>query len=394
MSRACSSLEVRRVGPAGLKALVPAWDELAGAACEPNPFYESWALLPALEAFPDPNAFCAAVFRAGRLDALIPLRSEPRYRGLPARALRSWRHRHMLLCTPLVRTGTERECAAALLRWAREQDGASVLELQYLNAGGAFHAGLLDSVGAQRRTWRVAASYPRALLVRGADARSYMAAAIRKSVQKDLQRRARRLAEAGKVERAKLGPGDDVERWIADFMALEASGWKARAGGAFACREADRRFAAEVLRAAFARGRLMAHGIDVDGKPVARELTFAAGEGGFAFKTAYDERYSRAAPGVLLELDLIRSVHEHPTLQWVDSFTGGPNQKLEALWKGRRTIQRVAVGTDAWGGFLLSLLPLARWAKQKLKGAQPVAAPQWSLRRSGSVTTQCLAPKA
>ena len=34
-----------------LSAFVPAWEELAAAALEPNVFYEHWMLLPALEAF-------------------------------------------------------------------------------------------------------------------------------------------------------------------------------------------------------------------------------------------------------------------------------------------------------------------------------------------------------
>ena len=37
--------------PQALSAFVPAWEELAAAALEPNVFYEHWMLLPALEAF-------------------------------------------------------------------------------------------------------------------------------------------------------------------------------------------------------------------------------------------------------------------------------------------------------------------------------------------------------
>jgi len=33
-----------------LSRFVPAWEELAAAALEPNVFYEHWMLLPALEA--------------------------------------------------------------------------------------------------------------------------------------------------------------------------------------------------------------------------------------------------------------------------------------------------------------------------------------------------------
>ena len=43
-------VEVRR-DAAALRALVPDWEALAADAAEPNPFYEHWMMLPALEAY-------------------------------------------------------------------------------------------------------------------------------------------------------------------------------------------------------------------------------------------------------------------------------------------------------------------------------------------------------
>src|SRR5256885_15605829 len=37
--------------PRTLSGFIPAWEDLAAAAIEPNVFYEHWMLLPALEAF-------------------------------------------------------------------------------------------------------------------------------------------------------------------------------------------------------------------------------------------------------------------------------------------------------------------------------------------------------
>src|ERR1044072_9823974 len=36
---------------ASLEQYVPAWEDLARSALEPNPFYESWMLIPALQKF-------------------------------------------------------------------------------------------------------------------------------------------------------------------------------------------------------------------------------------------------------------------------------------------------------------------------------------------------------
>src|SRR5438105_2357806 len=95
-----------------------------------------------------------------------------------------------------------------------------------------------------------------------------------------------RYAEVGRA------PGDDFSAEIERFLALEASGWKGRAGGALACSAASLRFGREVLGEAARRGRLHMVGIDCDGQPIARRYSILAGEGAYAYKTAYDEAYA------------------------------------------------------------------------------------------------------
>src|SRR5262245_46431974 len=103
-----------------MAALVPAWDELAAAALEPNPFYEFWLLLPALDAFGlGKNFRLVTIWSGERLDAVLPLERTRGFKGLPLPALRSWLHRHCLLCTPLVRADGASESLAALLKWLR-----------------------------------------------------------------------------------------------------------------------------------------------------------------------------------------------------------------------------------------------------------------------------------
>src|SRR3954468_22469193 len=93
-----------RSDAAALRALLPHWEALAADAVEPNPFYEHWMLLPALEAYGAGEGFrCFVVWDSGTLVGLLPMHLERTYRGLPVRVLRSWRHRNMLLCTPLIR---------------------------------------------------------------------------------------------------------------------------------------------------------------------------------------------------------------------------------------------------------------------------------------------------
>src|SRR5438309_8492344 len=89
---------------AALAALVPEWENLAANALEPNPAYEPWMLLPALEAFGcGQDLRFVAAYHGGELAGFFPLKAESRFRGLLLRTLASWRHPHCMLCVPLVR---------------------------------------------------------------------------------------------------------------------------------------------------------------------------------------------------------------------------------------------------------------------------------------------------
>src|SRR3954451_10467438 len=86
-----------------LEAIVPAWEELAANACEANPFYEHWILLPALRAQGEGSGCrCVLVWDGGRLTGRLPFERRLNFRGLPAATLTSWRHSAYLLCPPLV----------------------------------------------------------------------------------------------------------------------------------------------------------------------------------------------------------------------------------------------------------------------------------------------------
>jgi CelD/BcsL family acetyltransferase involved in cellulose biosynthesis len=350
--------------PAELAALVPQWEELAQEALEPNPFYEHWILLPALEAFAaGQDVRVVAVWFQDRLWGLFPLERVARYRGLPVPALRTWRHRHSLLCTPLIRAGRAAQCLAALSLWLRSVEGAPLLELDFVPAEGPFHRALVDWLHEEKRPSLASNRYNRAVLRKAADAERYFSGLPAKLVR-DLKRRERRLAERGALTHAVLGPQGDLERWLDDLMQLEAAGWKGRQGSALASNEVDRRFAQRIFREAFRRGRLLIAGVDLDGKPLARCSSFLAGEGAFAFKTAYDEQFAAFSPGVIAEMDRIRAFHELPAAQWMDSFTAPGNDVLDRLWKDRLTVQRLVVGTALRGELALAALPLLGFVKR------------------------------
>ena len=375
MSGACSSTEAPRARPSGvgvivevlesiedLRTLIPDWEALAAEAAEPNPFYEHWMLLPALEAYGSEGFRCVAAWDNGVLGALFPMTLERRYRGLPVPVLRAWRHRNMLLSTPLVRAKSAAACVRALL----ESGVAPVLEFEHLPAAGPLYGVLCEEASRAGCPWFASDAYARALLHRDRDPR----AAFNSNMKNNLRRCEKRIAAHGRLQPVRLEEDGDVAVWTEEFFRLEAAGWKGRAGSALACREDDRRFASETFAEAHRRGRLLITGLDLDGKPIARHCLFTAGEGAWTFKIAYDEDYARYSPGILAEVDNVRQFLELAGargLRWIDSFTAPENVTTGRVWKDRLTIQRMAIGASGAGRLAVAALPLLRLAKAWLR---------------------------
>src|SRR5258705_389876 len=147
-----SVVEVRDLE--ALADLIPAWEELAAAAIEPNVFYEHWMLLPALEAFGAEKDIRVVLVLThvphnadapAKLGGLFPLERIRDFRNLKVSALSLWQHVHCYVCTPLVRADTASECMIELFRWLRsEEAGASLIELKCISGDGPFHKKLVD----------------------------------------------------------------------------------------------------------------------------------------------------------------------------------------------------------------------------------------------------------
>ena len=219
--------------------------------------------------------------------------------------------------------------------------------------------------GRQRAAFTVD-RYDRALLRPAADAEAYLQAALSGPCRKKLRRNERRLAELGRLQYVALESGGDVGAWTEEFLRLEASGWKGRAGSAMACAAAARAFFTAVAAEAFRRGRLMMLALRLDGRPIAQLCNFVSGRGSFAFKVAFDEAYAPFSPGVLLEAENIRRFHDRPDLGWMDSCAAMQPALVDRLWTDRRLIETVLVDTGrAPGAFLVSCFPLLRWLRRR-----------------------------
>jgi CelD/BcsL family acetyltransferase involved in cellulose biosynthesis len=375
---------VRVARAADLDRFLADWEDLSAHAAEPNIFYEPWMALPALDAYSGGRRLLFVfVFEerdgeAPLLCGFFPLEDRPHYRGVPLPVLRMWSYVHCFLGTPLLREGHERSTLAAFFRWLRQAAPAHALfEMPQCAAEGPVHqaltAHLLESGSRYlTRRWKRAVFSPRA------GSRDYLADALSGKKRKEVRRLERRLADHGPVTVDGLGPwigGEAAENggrtaagaWAEEFLELEAAGWKGSEGTALSCRPADREFFCRIVTEAHARGRLQALALRVGGRPVALKCNFLAGDGGFAFKIAYDEEYAQLSPGYLLEIETIRRLHAHPEIRWMDSCAVPGHPMAERLWTGRRALQTVLVASDGLvGRLVISAVAVARALAHRL----------------------------
>ncbi|MCB2049192.1 MAG: GNAT family N-acetyltransferase [Novosphingobium sp.] len=323
---------------------VAAWDRLATEAVEPNPFLESWYLLPSLQAY-DPQGHIRILRfdHGGKLAGILPVASQRRYYGKPIPHLSGWQHDNIFLGAPLVEAGREIEFWKALLGWSDRNAGMALfLHLSQMSLDGPLMSALETVLATQAREGALVRREERAILSSGMNAAEYRAAVFSSNKRKDLRRRSNRLAELGEVRFEWQDDASDIERWCAQFLTLEASGWKGEAGSAMVQDQAKRAVFTQSLTGAAERDRLLRLALLLNGEPVAMLSTFVTPPGAFGYKTAFDEDYSRFAPGILLEQEFM-AVLDQQRFDWCDSCAATDHPVMNDIWRERRAIGKISI---------------------------------------------------
>lgn len=326
------------------------WDDLAARAGTPNPFFESWLLPPAIAALaPNRPVSIATVRMGGSLVALFPLARAARHGRHPLPHLATWLHANCFLGAPLVAAGFEQALWQALFGWADSHAGTALfLHLAAMPLDGPLADALVETALQQGRRLALVHREERAMLQSGLPPESYLAAAVPGKKRKEYRRQRARLGELGDLQVLRSRDSTGVEQWIEAFLMLEAQGWKGRAGSALACAPGTATFFRESMAEAARRGRLERLSLELDGQPIAMLATLLAPGGAFSFKTAFDERFARFSPGVLLQLENLDLLKDSAT-PWCDSCAAADHPMIDSLWTERRAVGRFSV---AIGGHL------------------------------------------
>ncbi len=316
----------------------PAWEELCARAT-PNPFAEPGFLAPLL-AYRRPRRLAFALARGaeGRLIGLAAL-ILPRF-GLA----RVWMSPYAALPAAALDRDAAPEALAAVVALLRERTRLTGLVWPFVERDGPL-AAALGTIGlplvAAGRTQRAA------LRLAGPAA---FEASLNPKRRSKWARQARKLAAQGKLEEAAGAEG------IEAFIEVEQRGWKGARATALADDPARLAFARTALAAFDRAGRLDALTLRLDGTPIAAGLVLKAGDRAFYWKTAYDEAYAEASPGVQLTLAHSRRLAATPGLALVDSCAVEDHPMIGRVWEDALAFEDWAVGLRAESG-----RPLAIW---------------------------------
>ncbi len=324
-------------------ASVAAWDRLAAESAEPNPFLESWYLLPSLRALDPQCSVDLLVLSEGpSWLGVLPMARATSYYRWPIPNRRNWVHANAFVGAPLVAKGFERTFWRALLAHADAHPGSALfLHLTALPLSGALFEALAAELAG--RPAGLVHREERALLRSDLSPEAYLEAALSGKKRKELRRQHARLSELGDLRTTAHSGAGDVHEWTEDFLRLEQSGWKGAAGSALASAPETAALFREAIAGAAAYGRLERLTLTLGDRPIAMLATFITPPGAFSYKTAFAEEFARFSPGVLLQRENL-ALLAAPGIDWCDSCAAADHPMIDHLWRERRAVGRVSIG--------------------------------------------------
>lgn len=274
--------------------------------------------------------------------------------------LRGWSNPQISSGTPLLHAAHAETAVAAFLAVIAGQAAAPAAVLfPFILTDGAFAAVLQAVTGVAPQPF---SAHARAMLsLDGPTDRG-----ISSKKRKELRRQHNRLAEQGALTTT-VATGEAVRGALERFMALEAAGWKGRAGTAFIQDSARAAFLRAAARGFAAQDRLSIESLELDGKLLASGLLVGAGRKASYWKVTYDEAYAAWSPGVQLTLGLAARVQAEGRFDSIDSCAIGDHPMIDHLWRDRLAMADLMIPVVPRHSFRFGLLRARESARRDLR---------------------------
>ncbi|MEX0753318.1 MAG: GNAT family N-acetyltransferase [Xanthobacteraceae bacterium] len=356
--RSVTAFEVELRPLSALESMAEPWRNLAAHTVEPNVFYEpafALAAAPLLGA----DVLAGLVWTSGaarQLAGLFPVRIDRHRYAMPLPVLTAWIHPYAPLGTPLVhREMAEPVIAAWLDHVARDASLPDLLLMRLFPEEGPFAAALAGELACRGCAARSFDRHQRAVLDPGENRTRYFERTLTGKRQRELRRQRRRLEQLGPVTVAQAHDGSQLAHSLDEFFALEATGWKGRAGTAALINENICHFMQRAVAALGREGKVSIHRLLLDGKTIAACIVLKSGNTAWTWKVAHDEAFSAFSPGVLLMATLSELVLADTTVARIDSCATGAHMMMNQLWHERLMMADCLFTADAGGEISFAL---------------------------------------
>jgi CelD/BcsL family acetyltransferase involved in cellulose biosynthesis len=326
------------------------WDALADSV-EAPPFLRLGWIAAWLRAFGDGELEVIELRRGEELAAVLPMV-----------------HRRGRLCSP-VNWHTPMFGPLGIDRRAREEVVAclferspSVVDLNLLD-GDEVELGSIARLARETDRLTVARSVAQSpYLCLEADFPDYERS-LSRNRRKGLRRNRRRLEEEGTVRFEVHDGSTDLDRLLAEVLAVEAAGWKGERGTAMASQPQTMRFYTDVARWAAAQGWLRIALLRLDGRPIACDFALQQGGSWYTLKAGYDEEFRSFGPGALLLADEVAHCCEQPDLSRIELL--GQNDAFKSSWTTQSSPRTRIRAFDKGAAGLFRWLGAASWERAR-----------------------------
>ena len=316
------------------------WRQLAARAIDTNPLGEADCVIPAAryQGFGS-EIVLAVVEHHDRFVASLPLRPFRDWFDIHYPIIANRIRRGANIASPLLDPDVAPEAAEFLftmLAGERHHLGR-LLGLDSLRVGSPVERLLLDTAERMGLRTYVREDFERGFLVRrpNGDYTGHLDSKYLWNVRSRRRRIASHLESLPVLRDRAQDP-----RALDEFVELEASGYKA-GNVALTAIPGDPQYFCEMCTR-FARDRrLHLLSLEAGGITLAMLIWLRAGDGFLQLKTAYDERYRRFGPGIILHIDSFSFFHEQTDASWLDTCASPNNDTFLKLFPDRTRISTV-----------------------------------------------------
>lgn len=342
---------VRRIRPSDYAGYGPAFAELAARALEPNPHMSPAAVAAARVVVPEDRivilaAWLSEALGSERLAGLWALRRQRDWRtGFSATLTAPILPLYEVSSLPVIDRDQADDVIQAMLRHLLAAgDLPRTLALPLLPLEGPSFEALQEAcriTGSRLcsyERWERPVMRPEA----GDDAERYLRRSLGPGYKKRMQQ-FRAVARHGAMS-FRRRRGEAARQALPDFLALEAAGWKGKAGTAIARLPQALAYFDSLATHFAAADALQIDALQLDDRPLAMGLLVESAGTRHFLKIAYDETQARHSPGRALTIAMLQADFAGTPPVFFDSGAGDGVDAGTYVWGERRLMANALIG--------------------------------------------------